>query len=71
MSDLALLQVLGVSAFGPVKRDFYALLCTRRAPKKEALYDQLRNMVTRMNTALPGAERTCVAPRCGFGGFLR
>lgn len=67
MSDLASLQVLGADALGPVKRDFYALLCMRHPPKKEALYDVLRNMVTRLNTALPGAERKCVALRCADG----
>ena len=51
---------MGADGFGPVKRDFYGLLCMRRAPKKEALFHELRGLVTRMNRALPGAERKCV-----------
>ena len=56
------LQVLGVNACGSVKQDFYGLLCMRRAPKKEALFQELRGLVTRLNRALPGAERKCVPP---------
>ena len=56
--------MLGVSAFGSVKHDFYGLLCMRRAPRKEALFHEIRNLVTRMNRSLPGAERKCVSPRC-------
>ena len=56
------LKVLGINAFGSVKHDFYGLLCMRRAPRKEALFHEMRNLVTRMNRALPGAERKCVPP---------
>ena len=54
--------MLGIGGFGPVKRDFYGLLCMRRAPKKEALYEELRALVTRMNRELPGIERKCAHP---------
>ena len=66
-ASLSWMQVLGVNAFGSVKHDFYGLLCMRRAPKKEGLFNELRGLVTRMNRALPGAERKCVplhSPAC-------
>jgi len=52
---------LGIDGFGPVKRDFYELLCLRRAPKKEALFQELRAVIERLNRELPGAERKCVS----------
>ena len=57
---MALSQVVGCAALGPMKQPFYELLCTRRAPKNEALFATLRDLVTRMNASLPGAKRMCV-----------
>ena len=52
--------MLGYSAFGPAKDAFYNLLCARSAFKGEALFEALRQIITKMNTLLPGSERLCV-----------
>jgi hypothetical protein len=54
--------VLGYEAFGPCKQEFYELLCNAKAPKSEALYEALRELISKMNIRLPGAKRMCA--RC-------
>jgi hypothetical protein len=55
--------MVGCDALGAMKAPFYELLCTRAAPKNEALFATLRGQVTRMNAMLPGSKRLCVHAR--------
>ena len=54
-------QVLGHAAFGVMQRAFYDLLRRRHAPKREALFATLRDLVTKFNAMLPGNKRMCVS----------
>jgi hypothetical protein len=56
-------QMVGCDALGAMKAPFYELLCSRAAPKNEALFAALRGQVTRMNAMLPGSKRLCVHAR--------
>lgn len=52
--------MLGHGAFGVMQRAFYDLLRRRHAPKREALFATLRDLVTKFNAMLPGDKRMCV-----------